>query len=95
MNKKLLIVGLILISFNSAAEEYVIQESGLIYKQMWRDFDQVIPDATESTRLKSTYRNRNKKKYKSSRHYYDRSYKTTTHEDSGVWAEELMNDYIR
>ena len=81
------------------SEEYVIQETGLVYEQLWRDFDRVIPDRDNTRHYKSAVRNRNKVRHQTNRQYYDRSYSNgTSYQNNDAderWAEEILNDYIR
>ena len=79
-----------------SSEEYIIQETGLVYQQMWRDFDRVIPDRDLERSYRSTVRNRNRVRHQTNRQYYDRQYEQSiSYQDNDQWAEDLMNDYMR
>ena len=89
-----LLTALLFTSGDPRAEDIVIYESGLIYENLWRDFDRVIKPSKRSDR--STY-NRNKNWLRETKRYRVREYDNYDDnlDDADQYAEDLMNDYFR
>lgn len=89
-----LVTALQITSGDLRAEDIVIYKSGLIYENLWRDFDRVIKPSKRSYR--STYK-RNKTRLRETKHYRAREYDNYNDEsdEAEQYAEDLMNDYFR
>ena len=90
-----LAAALLFTSGGPRAEDIVIYESGLIYENLWRDFDRGIKPSNRSYRSTD---NRNTTRLWGTKRYRVREYDNYDNDnldDADQYAEDLINDYFR